>query len=299
MEQLTELRKEATNKFGRDHGYIIQCVDNYQGEENDIIILSLVRSNNPENKIGFLKTPNRVCVALSRAKLGLYVLCNMNFLASNCGLWENIRQSAVEANAIGTKFIVKCELHQTEQKIQSFEDFGILCPEGGCTIPCNTRLDCGHSCAKPCHPDDIDHEKYLCLKRCDRKCESEYKHPCKKECYEECGNCMHLVEKKLPCNHEKLDFCYLAPVDVECVEPCELLLPCGHICGEQCGEECSIVCKKMVSRQIPGCSHLVEAECSADLSSIKCNVIVEKEWPFCKHVVKTKCSSDVSTLPCP
>uniref|UniRef100_A0AC34GEK0 DNA2/NAM7 helicase-like C-terminal domain-containing protein n=1 Tax=Panagrolaimus sp. ES5 TaxID=591445 RepID=A0AC34GEK0_9BILA len=239
MEQLTELRKAATNKFGKNHGYIIQCVDNYQGEENDIIILSLVRSNNPENKIGFLK------------------------------------------------------------KIRSFEDFGILCPEGGCTIPCNTRLDCGHSCAKPCHPDDIDHEKYLCLKRCDRKCESEFKHPCKKECYEECGNCMHLVEKKLPCNHEKLDFCYLAPADVECVEPCELLLPCGHICGEQCGEQCSIVCKKMVSRQLPGCSHVVEAECSADLSSIKCNVIVEKEWPFCKHVVKTKCSSDVSTLPCP
>ena len=42
-------------------------VDNYQGEENDIIILSLVRSN-PENQIGYLKISNRVCVALSRAR---------------------------------------------------------------------------------------------------------------------------------------------------------------------------------------------------------------------------------------
>lgn len=44
-------------------------VDNFQGEESDVILLSLVRSN-PKNLIGFLKTENRVCVALSRAKHG-------------------------------------------------------------------------------------------------------------------------------------------------------------------------------------------------------------------------------------
>ncbi|XP_034241562.1 NFX1-type zinc finger-containing protein 1-like [Thrips palmi] len=44
-------------------------IDNFQGEESDIILLSLVRSN-PQNNIGFLKTENRVCVALSRAKHG-------------------------------------------------------------------------------------------------------------------------------------------------------------------------------------------------------------------------------------
>ena len=48
----------------------LTTVDNFQGEENDIILLSLVRSNK-EGKIGFLKTENRVCVALSRAKVGL------------------------------------------------------------------------------------------------------------------------------------------------------------------------------------------------------------------------------------
>lgn len=45
----------------------VTVVDNFQGEENDIILLSLVRSND-ENKIGFLRTDNRICVALSRAK---------------------------------------------------------------------------------------------------------------------------------------------------------------------------------------------------------------------------------------
>lgn len=47
----------------------ITVVDNFQGEENKIILLSLVRSN-AEGNIGFLKTDNRVCVALSRAKEG-------------------------------------------------------------------------------------------------------------------------------------------------------------------------------------------------------------------------------------
>ena len=44
-------------------------VDNYQGEEADIILLSLVRSNQ-DDVIGFVKTENRVCVALSRARHG-------------------------------------------------------------------------------------------------------------------------------------------------------------------------------------------------------------------------------------
>jgi superfamily I DNA and/or RNA helicase len=45
----------------------VSTVDGYQGEENDIIILSFVRSN-ADNRIGFLKTNNRACVALSRAR---------------------------------------------------------------------------------------------------------------------------------------------------------------------------------------------------------------------------------------
>lgn len=55
----------------------ISVVDNFQGEENDIIILSLVRSNEDEN-IGFLRVENRICVALSRAKQGFYLIGNMN-----------------------------------------------------------------------------------------------------------------------------------------------------------------------------------------------------------------------------
>ena len=45
-------------------GVRVTIVDNLQGEENDIIILSLVRSNT-RGSVGFLKIENRICVALS------------------------------------------------------------------------------------------------------------------------------------------------------------------------------------------------------------------------------------------
>lgn len=64
MGQMFLLKKEI---FKTCQGVRITCVDNFQGEENDIILLSLVRSNE-QGKIGFLSIDNRICVSLSRAK---------------------------------------------------------------------------------------------------------------------------------------------------------------------------------------------------------------------------------------
>ena len=78
--QVSEINKQM-KRFGVEK---VKCmtVDNYQGEENEIIILSLVRSNH-ENKIGFLNVKNRACVALSRARCGLYVIGNFEFICKN------------------------------------------------------------------------------------------------------------------------------------------------------------------------------------------------------------------------
>lgn len=78
----------------------IQVVDNYQGEESDIILLSLVRSNE-SGKVGFLKTENRICVALSRAKNGLYMMGNMENLNNSCDLWKNIKQKLIDHDSYG------------------------------------------------------------------------------------------------------------------------------------------------------------------------------------------------------
>ncbi|KAF9556582.1 hypothetical protein EC968_008163 [Mortierella alpina] len=73
----------------------VSTVDGFQGEENEIIILSLVRSNS-NNSIGFLKTSNRVCVGLSRAKKGMYILGNAKLLMEQSKLWQSIISSMMQ-----------------------------------------------------------------------------------------------------------------------------------------------------------------------------------------------------------
>ena len=57
----------------------ICTIDKYQGQQNDFIILSLVRSK----KVGYLRDIRRFIVSLSRAKKGLFIFGNWN-LFNNC-----------------------------------------------------------------------------------------------------------------------------------------------------------------------------------------------------------------------
>jgi DNA polymerase III delta prime subunit len=59
----------------------VSIVDRFQGQEQDIVILSLTRSNSNSN-IGFLKNLQRVNVSLSRAKQNLILVGNAKFFAN-------------------------------------------------------------------------------------------------------------------------------------------------------------------------------------------------------------------------
>lgn len=95
----------------------ITVVDNYQGEDNKIILLSLVRSNASGN-IGYLAFKNRICVALSRAKHGLYVIGNMTVLRKASNLWNEIANVLEAQNAIGTDLALKCTTHQNVHQVK-------------------------------------------------------------------------------------------------------------------------------------------------------------------------------------
>lgn len=62
----------------------VGTVDKYQGEQNDYVILSLVRTKTP----GYLRDIRRLTVALSRARLGLYVLGRREVFESSLELRE-------------------------------------------------------------------------------------------------------------------------------------------------------------------------------------------------------------------
>ena len=53
----------------------VSTVDQYQGQQNDIILLSLVRTG---PTVGHIRDIRRLIVAVSRARFGLYVFCRLN-----------------------------------------------------------------------------------------------------------------------------------------------------------------------------------------------------------------------------
>lgn len=84
----------------------VTTVDSFQGLEADIIVLSLVRSNTNGN-IGFLSEQNRICVAMSRARFGLFIMGNMKILAQKSTTWRDIHIKLKLQNAIGGDFPYK------------------------------------------------------------------------------------------------------------------------------------------------------------------------------------------------
>lgn len=142
----------------------VVTVDSYQGEENGIIILSLVR-NNEYGEIGFLKVDNRVCVALSRAKHGFYIFGNGKLLAASSPLWSKVIDIMTNnPNRLGDKFPIVCKKHGRQTLITYPGDWRFS--DGGCDLKCSENLPCGHPCTLKCHP--YAHDSMSCQQPCEK-----------------------------------------------------------------------------------------------------------------------------------
>ncbi|KAI5868688.1 P-loop containing nucleoside triphosphate hydrolase protein [Durotheca rogersii] len=130
----------------------LSTIDNYQGEESDIVVASLTRSND-EGDIGFMAQPERLNVLISRARNALIMIGNAKtFMNAKKGReeWVQLFESLKAKGNIHDGLPLKCEKHpDTTCIVRCADDFDIHCPDGGCARPCN------HS-SMPCSAVTID-----------------------------------------------------------------------------------------------------------------------------------------------
>ncbi|KND87314.1 NFX1-type zinc finger-containing protein 1 [Tolypocladium ophioglossoides CBS 100239] len=156
----------------------LSTIDNYQGEESDIVVASLTRSN-PSGDIGFMSARERLVVLMSRARNCIILFGNMHtFMKSKKGgeLWKNYLLALKDKGCLFDGVPVHCQQHPDRSALlKSPEDFDQHCPDGGCAEPCGEKLSCGsHPCELRCHRA-TDHSKILCRKLLPKTCDRGHK----------------------------------------------------------------------------------------------------------------------------
>ncbi|RFN55172.1 hypothetical protein FIE12Z_425 [Fusarium flagelliforme] len=156
----------------------LSTIDNYQGEECDIVIVSLTRSND-SGDIGFLHARERLVVLLSRARDGMVLFGNMEtFMKSKKGgeMWTQYFDALKRNGCVFNGLPVHCERHpETSMLLKTPQDFETMCPDGGCAEPCGAALSCGkHFCNRRCHRVQ-DHSNVGCVEKVDRTCARGHK----------------------------------------------------------------------------------------------------------------------------
>ncbi|OHW97711.1 AAA family ATPase [Colletotrichum incanum] len=156
----------------------LSTIDNYQGEESDIVIASLTRSNN-KGDIGFMKAPERLNVLCSRARECLVMIGNMEtFMSSSQGqeVWRPFFNLLKKKEYLHDGVTIRCQQHPEKTALLTKpEDFNLKCPDGGCDEACNAPLSCGrHTCRMRCHRI-ANHRKVQCEQRIEKTCDRGHK----------------------------------------------------------------------------------------------------------------------------
>ncbi|GAQ90342.1 NF-X1 zinc finger and helicase domain protein [Klebsormidium nitens] len=313
----------------------LATVDNFQGEESDVVIISLVR-NNERGSVGFVKEKNRANVLLSRAKKGMYLVGNAATLGANpsAKMWPQVLRLIADGDGVGPALPVVCQNHpETKTLIKEAKDFQELVGDGGCSLKCEFRLPCGHDCPRRCHVDDPQHVSVHCPKPCLRLrqvTECPHQHPCPRLCGDECGLChVSLPEVPLPCGHVARGVrCAVAqtPEAIDCRElvagakvgHCGHDLPpiacaevqklktdpslCPAICGAslECGHECGEPCGRCLNRTLrnPQTPRDADAPLPQRSNHGTCKKPCGRTFA-CGHFCKRLCHAGTECGPCP
>ncbi|KAI3817066.1 hypothetical protein L1987_10853 [Smallanthus sonchifolius] len=89
--QVVTIQEKLAHKYEKVDGFSVKVktIDGFQGGEEDIIILSTVRSNSHWS-VGFLSSPQRTNVALTRARHCLWILGDERTLTNSEYVWKEL-----------------------------------------------------------------------------------------------------------------------------------------------------------------------------------------------------------------
>ncbi|KAJ4385997.1 hypothetical protein N0V93_008888 [Gnomoniopsis smithogilvyi] len=200
--QKRKLLKCLRQRYPTGKFFNVATVDSYQGEENEIVILSLVRSPGPSRdyRVGFLDSRNRATVAISRARRGFFMFGNkdnlLNATVDSFKTWAPIWNAFAEQRrvAMSKGLPLVCRNHGNEIWVKEADE--LVGNAGGCWVACHGHLKCGHACSQMCHI--TSHELVSCSEPCARALDCGHK--CAGYCTDPCQcavNCPEYAEIRL------------------------------------------------------------------------------------------------------
>jgi len=167
----------------------VSTVDRFQGDEADIVLISLVVD--AKSKTPFVKKVNRMIVLLSRAKLGMYIVGNVGYFENDAIKQGDAKHWATTLNMLtspctsdpslpfdlespsarnGSKIILCCPQH-CHVKYATSDPSKLV--KKFCTELCDKTLSCSHPCLRPCHWPQEQHNQ---------RCIFPMQPPCSKHC---------------------------------------------------------------------------------------------------------------------
>ncbi|KAJ4458210.1 putative ATP-dependent RNA helicase NAM7 [Paratrimastix pyriformis] len=283
----------------------VVTTDDYQGEENKIIIISLVRSNE-RDIIGHVKAQNRIVVSLSRATEGMYVLGNGDLMERESADWRLVIGQLRAAGLFGEALTLCCPKHPT--KVTAVRAPGDFLPvqHGGCRDVCDEVRPCGHVCKMLCHPGGHDGPPALPREECPKMLPCGHHCPAKCHHGRPCPKCCAMVEKEVPTCALVRRHCPAPPRSRRLgLSPLLGLLTRGV-------ERwfCSLLPRSATMRRLRSLlimvrstggmggqerHHTMRVRCHEDLAGKPCRVVVEKPLP-CGHRYRGPCGDPL--LPC-
>lgn len=278
-----------------DPSCVVSTVDRFQGDEANIVIVSLVIDG--KSLTPFVKLQNRMIVLLSRARLGMYVVGNVDYFGETLHWQKTLGRLQEDAESdtspatdctancgsrIGSTLPLCCPQHRTSVAIaKGVRDLKL----GFCSVVCSVKLSCSHECGLKCHwPKVKDHNN---------NCHVEVESPC--------SHHPRILLCSMVTAFARGKFIDEALKRFQCKIYMEVGLPCGHNYTMNCYMHQHMaarqapwpVCNKAAIAPYPVCKHILECTCSEHDRHLQgkappCNEKVNFT-PFCQHTLLMSC----------